>query len=99
MFRELCIFLIIINEVILRDFEVYLIRCVDICWYMCIQDLLLNIKILEKGDIVDIKQFNLYKLEGDIVDVCVWLVFLLGGGDSIGIVCKGQVLIKFSKIN
>lgn len=99
MFRESCTSLTTTNEAILRDFEAYLTRCVDTCWYMCIQDPPLNIKIPEKGDTVDTKQFNLYKSEGDIVDVCVWPALLLGGGDSTGIVCKGQVLTKLSKTN
>lgn len=61
---------------------------------MCIQDPPLNINIPEKGDTVDEKLFNLYKSEGDIVDVCVWPALLLG--DNIGIVCKGQVLTKIN---
>lgn len=99
MFRESCTSLTTTNEAILRDFGAYLTRCVDTCWYMCIQDPPLNIKIPEKGDTVDTKQFNLYKSEGYIVDVCVWPALLLGGGDSTDIVCKGQVLTKLSKTN
>lgn len=96
MFRESCTSLTTTNEAILRDFEAYLTRCVDTCWYMCIQDPPLNIKIPEKGDTLDTKQFNLYKSEGDIVDICVWPALLLGGDDSTDIVCKGQVLTKLS---
>lgn len=82
------------NEATLRDFEAYLTRCVDTCWFMCIQDPPLYIDIAEKGKAVDTKLFNLNKLGGDIVDVCVWPVLLLG--DTSGIVCKGQVLTKIN---
>lgn len=82
------------NEATLRDFEAYLTRCVDTCWFMCIQDPPLNINIAEKGNTVDTKLFNLYKTGGDIVDVCVWPALLLG--DNSGIVCKGQVLTKIN---
>lgn len=82
------------NEATLRDFEAYLTRCVDTCWFMCIQDPPLHIDIAEKGKTVDTKLFNLNKTGGGIVDVCVWPVLLLG--DNSGIVCKGQVLTKIN---
>lgn len=94
MFKESYTSFTTTNEAIRMDFEAYLTRCVDTCWFMCIQDPQLNINIPEKGNTVDTKLFNLYKTGGDIVDVCVWPALLLGVGDSTDIVCKGQVLTK-----
>ncbi|XP_061185064.1 uncharacterized protein LOC133193105 [Saccostrea echinata] len=90
MFKESFKFLETNDEAILKDIEAYLKACVEICWFLCIQDPPMVLIIPEKGETIDKKLFKMYKTSGDTVDICVWPALLLSEDGSV--VCKGHVL-------
>ncbi|XP_061165407.1 uncharacterized protein LOC133174327 [Saccostrea echinata] len=68
----------------------YVRKCVELCWYMCMQDPPMVIISPERGQEIDKGLFSLHGRRGKTVEVCVWPALLLH--DSGPLVCKGYVL-------
>ncbi|XP_062620658.1 uncharacterized protein LOC134282253 [Saccostrea cucullata] len=90
MFKESYTFLETTDNAISKDIEAYLKACVEICWFMCVQDPPMVLIIPEKGETIDTKLFKVYKTSGDTVDICVWPALQINENGSV--VCKGHVL-------
>ena len=80
------------DEIIRADVRVvtYVRKCVELCWYMCMQDPPMVIISPRQGQLVDKALFSFHGRRGKIVEVCVWPALLLH--DNGPLVCKGYVL-------
>ncbi|XP_065930480.1 uncharacterized protein [Magallana gigas] len=80
------------DEIIRADVRVvtYVRKCVELCWYMCMQDPPMVIISPKQGQLVDKALFSFHGRRGKIVEVCVWPALLLH--DNGPLVCKGYVL-------
>ncbi|KAK3100506.1 hypothetical protein FSP39_021027 [Pinctada imbricata] len=68
----------------------YIDRCVEVLWYMCIQEPPMVITWANDGESVNSNYYNFYARRGNVVRQAVWpAVFLHNGGP---LVCKGYVL-------
>ncbi|KAL3878841.1 hypothetical protein ACJMK2_031169 [Sinanodonta woodiana] len=65
----------------------YALNCVDIVWFMCVQDPPISMSWVHEGDIFDTSKYRAYTKNGTIVDFCVWPLVLLA--DSGPILTKG----------
>nr|XP_034300350.1 uncharacterized protein LOC117681155 [Crassostrea gigas] len=83
---------LIADETIRADVRVvtYVRKCLELCWYMCMQDPPMVIISPKKGELVDKALFSFHGRRGKIVEVCVWPALLLH--DNGPLVCKGYVL-------
>nr|XP_034300343.1 uncharacterized protein LOC105333281 isoform X1 [Crassostrea gigas] len=83
---------LIADETVRADVRVltYVRKCVELCWYMCMQDPPMVIISPQKGQLVDKALFSFHGRRGKIVEVCVWPALLLH--DNGPLVCKGYVL-------
>ncbi|XP_052719813.1 uncharacterized protein LOC128191669 [Crassostrea angulata] len=68
----------------------YVRKCVELCWYMCMQDPPMTIISPIQGQLVDKALFSFHGRRGKIVEVCVWPALLLHENGPL--VCKGYVL-------
>ncbi|XP_062574366.1 ESF1 homolog [Saccostrea cucullata] len=74
----------------------YVRKCVELCWYMCMQDPPMVIISPERGQEIDKGLFSLHGRRGKTVEVCVWPALLLHDGGPL--VCKGYVLPEERKL-
>ncbi|KAK3100442.1 hypothetical protein FSP39_020031 [Pinctada imbricata] len=66
--------------------------CVELCWYMSVQDPPMILVALADGDKMNTEQYSYFGRQGKVVEVCVWpALFLHTGGP---LVAKGFVLPK-----
>ncbi|XP_056012440.1 uncharacterized protein LOC125679542 isoform X2 [Ostrea edulis] len=68
----------------------YARKCVELCWYMCVQDPPMVIITPQKGEEIDKGLFSFHGRRGKTVEVCVWPALLLH--DNGPLVCKGYIL-------
>ncbi|XP_056012439.1 enolase-phosphatase E1-like isoform X2 [Ostrea edulis] len=68
----------------------YARKCVELCWYMCMQDPPMVIITPQKGEEIDKGLFSFHGRRGKTVEVCVWPALLLH--DNGPLVCKGYIL-------
>ncbi|XP_062613486.1 uncharacterized protein LOC134275231 isoform X1 [Saccostrea cucullata] len=73
----------------------YVSKCVELCWYMCMQDPPMELVFPQKGDTMDKNLFSHHGRKGKVVDICVWAALLLHREGPV--VCKGYVLPEEKK--
>ncbi|XP_052719812.1 uncharacterized protein LOC128191667 [Crassostrea angulata] len=80
------------DETVRADVRVltYVRKCVELCWYMCIQDPPVVIVSPKQGQLVDKALFSFHGRFGKIVALCVWPALLLHENGPV--MCKGYVL-------
>ncbi|XP_078326225.1 uncharacterized protein LOC111125624 isoform X2 [Crassostrea virginica] len=80
------------DEKIRQDSRVvsYVTKCVELCWYMCMQDPPMELAVPKKGDPMDKNLFSFHGRKGKMVSCCVWAALLLHKDGPL--VCKGYVL-------
>nr|XP_022323447.1 uncharacterized protein LOC111124659 isoform X2 [Crassostrea virginica] len=83
----------LIPEKVIREdarIMLYVQNCLELCWYMRMQDPPMVIVTPTKGEEVDKTLFSFHGRRGKTVEVCVWPALLLHENGSL--VCKGYVL-------
>ncbi|XP_062601177.1 uncharacterized protein LOC134262871 [Saccostrea cucullata] len=73
----------------------YVSKCVELCWYMCMQDPPMELVFPQKGETMDKNLFSHHGRKGKVVDICVWAALLLHKEGPV--VCKGYVLPEEKK--
>nr|XP_022325311.1 uncharacterized protein LOC111125624 isoform X2 [Crassostrea virginica] len=68
----------------------YVTKCVELCWYMCMQDPPMKLAVPKKGETMDKNLFSFHGRKGRVVNCCVWAALLLHKDGPL--VCKGYVL-------
>nr|XP_022325312.1 uncharacterized protein LOC111125625 [Crassostrea virginica] len=80
------------DEKVRQDARVvsYVTKCVELCWYMCMQDPPMELAVPKKGEAMDKNLFSFHGRKGRVVNCCVWAALLLHKDGPL--VCKGYVL-------
>ena len=80
------------DEKVRQDARVvsYVTKCVELCWYMCMQDPPMELAVPKRGDTVDKNLFSFHGRKGRVVSCCVWAALLLHKDGPL--VSKGHVL-------
>ncbi|XP_061165229.1 uncharacterized protein LOC133174180 isoform X2 [Saccostrea echinata] len=74
----------------------YVSKCVELCWYMCMQDPPMELVFPQKGETMDKNLFSHHGRKGKVVDICVWAALLLHKEGPV--VCKGYILPEEKKV-
>ncbi|XP_022323444.2 uncharacterized protein LOC111124658 isoform X2 [Crassostrea virginica] len=88
----------LIPEKVIREdarIMLYVQKCLELCWYMRMQDPPMVIVTPLKGEEVDKNLFSYHGRRGKTVEVCVWPALLLHENGPL--VCKGYVLPEDKK--
>ena len=80
------------DEKVRQDARVlsYVTKCVELCWYMCMQDPPMELAVPKKGATMDKNLFSFHGRKGRVVNCCVWAALLLHKDGPL--VCKGYIL-------
>ena len=70
----------------------YLQKCVELCWFMNLQDPPMVLVAPQEGDTVDKNLFSHHGRKGKVVQTCVLAALLLHKEGPV--VCKGYILPK-----
>ncbi|KAK3100675.1 hypothetical protein FSP39_023643 [Pinctada imbricata] len=67
-------------------------KCIELCWYMSVQDPPMILVALADGDKMNTEQYSYHYRKGKVVELCLWpALFLHTGGP---LVAKGHALPK-----